>query len=174
MRKKLHKELKRAKERLHRVEDSAGFDKERERQDFLASKGKRSRHMSEVIRTRQRAVDRRRLVLAEFERLANGGSTDKPLLTAKGSTKLQERMGRTVAGAARKPLGKVASSFKLVVKGGRLVYGSEIKWSAALNDGAVVGHGAVIQPYEFCKLEEIDVEVLVAALMAEGVNVISH
>lgn len=180
MRVKLQRDLKRAKQRLGRVEDIDGHDRERRRQDFLAAQGKRSRSMTDVVQSRARAVERRELVLKEFERLAHGGTADAAhsLFGPKGEKalgKLQARMGRATAREAeRKPLGKIAQSFVLKIKDGRLVYGSEIPWSGVHNEGGQAGKGARIPARPYAFLEPIDVEVLVASLLAHDLGVLVH
>lgn len=174
LRKKLEGDLRRAKKRLGRVEDADGFFRERERQQLLSAKGRRSRGMSQVIQSRMAAVARRAAVLGELERVT-AGAEGPSQLNVKAQEKLQARYGRALQRAAqRKPLGKIAGSFKLTVKSGRLVYGSEISWSGVQNDGGTVGHGAVIQPNPFAYLEPIDIEVLVSALLSGGVGVIAR
>ena len=178
MRRKLARDLKRAKARLGRVEDMGGFEQERARQSFLAAQGKRSQSMSAVIRSRLAAVERRETTLREFERLAAGGTADAEHSLfgpdkrgAKQMAKLQGRMGRNDQ-TWRAPLGRIAQSMVLKVKDGRLTYGSEIAWAGAHNEGATVGHGAKLPARPFAFLEPVDLEVLVAMLMnVEGVGV---
>lgn len=174
LRKKLQRDVKRAEKRLGKVRDYIGFRRESNRQKFLAAQGKRSRTMPEVIRARVQAVERREQVLAELDRIANGTGGES-LLKTKAAEKLKQRLERSVERERnKKPLGRIASSFTLKVKDGKLVYGSEIPWSGVHNEGGTVGHGAVIQPNPFAYLEPVDIEVLVAALMGEGIEVALH
>jgi phage gpG-like protein len=172
LRKKLRRELGKAEGALSKFDEG----KHRRRQEFLAARGKRTRTSSAAVASRAASVARRELLLAEFERLTAGGDAQKSLTGgkkgAKQVEKLKERMGRALARAQDKPLlGRIRDSFKLVVDNGRLVYASEIPWAGVHNDGGSAGNGAREPKRPFAFLEEVDLEVLVAALVGEGIGV---
>jgi hypothetical protein len=115
-----------------------------------------------------RAIQRRLTTLSEFRRLQAGGAVDKTLFEGRSAEKQQAslagRIGRAEARASEKMLGRIASSFRSVIKGGRLTVESKIPWAGVHNDGGTGGHGANIPARPFLFLEEGDVEVLVAIL----------
>lgn len=172
IRQKLTKELRRARKSLGRVESIEGFDREQRRQEMLASTGKRSQGADKVLRGRLAAVERRELVLAEFNRLAAGGSRFASLTGDKAGSKRVAKLGERIERAVEQtktPLGRIASSMKLEIKGSRLVYGSEIKWAWVHNQGGTAGHGAQIPQRAFAYLEPEDLDVLVDMFVGDGV-----
>jgi len=162
LRRKLVRDVARARKRLGAVNTADGFFRERARQEKLGLDGKRSYSMSDVLRSRAAAVARREAVLAEFERLANGGDPSRPLTTQKQTDKLRERMERAKKlDSGEATLGRIAGSFKTEIRDGTLVDASEISWSNIHNEGGRAGHGAVEPPRPFAFLEDIDVRMLV-------------
>lgn len=169
MRSKLTRDLRKARKRLARVEGPEGFERERARQNVLAAKGKRARSMPDVIKGRMAAIERRELVLKEFERLAAGGDATKSLLTTRQTEKLAARIGRAKAEAGEAPLlGRIAESFQLKIAGGRLEYGSTIPWAGVHNEGGTAGKGARIPARPFAYLTNEDVDTLVEMLREGG------
>lgn len=119
-------------------------------------------HVSTAIASRMRAVEARKAVLAEFERLAAGGDRSKTILTARQTESLAGQLDRATAAGREKPLlGKIAQSLKTEISGGTLRDGSEIPWSGVQNEGGTVGHGAKLPARPFAYLEEVDLRVLV-------------
>lgn len=120
-------------------------------------------------RGKEGTVERRQLVLAEFERQLGGGEREKTLLTKRLAESLAGRIGRATAKgeerAARREagelLGRMASSITAQVGKGTLVVESTIAWSAVHNEGGTAGHGAAIPARTFLELEPDDMDVLV-------------
>lgn len=109
-------------------------------------------------------VARRARVIEEFHRQLGGAtspfySPDKRL--TRSVSKLRERVERAEKSTSRSLLGRLPSTMKSKVEGATLVVRSSAKFSGALNDGAVVGHGAEVPPRPFNYFDELDVEVLV-------------
>lgn len=165
MRRKLQRELRRAKKNRNRFDDPMVLAREQAKQNKRAAEGKRSLSMAEVIRRKNAAVERRKRVLEIFEAIASGADVSGPGIE-KLVGKLNERMGRARARVSGPLLGKIASSFKLTVENGTLVYGSTIPWSGAHNEGATVGNGADLKARPFAYLTEQDLDVLVDMLIA--------
>lgn len=165
LRRKLEREARRARRRLRAVEDEAGFAREARRQADRGRAGKRALSMAEVIRRRNAAVARREAVIKVFDAIIAGGAVEGTA-NEKVVAKLNDRLGRAEKRASSQLLGKIASSFKLTVKGGRLEYGSTIPWAGVHNEGGTVGHGATIKARPFAYLTDQDLDVLVDMIVA--------
>lgn len=109
-----------------------------------------------------RAIARRREVIAEFARIVAGGSTAPTGNKAadKRTQKLMERFGRAEKRAAGKVLGRIAQSIKASVAGGKLTLKSEIEWAGVHNKGGMVGRGAEIPERTFLEWTEEDIRIL--------------
>lgn len=169
LQRKLRRELKRAQRSRHQVDDPILFAREEARQRHLASQGRRSRSMAEVIRSRDAAVERRKRVLAIFEKVLAGDEVSAAT-SGKGAerakAKIEERLGRSRKKVEAHLLGKIPGSMKLEVKGGRLVFGSEIDWAWVHELGGDAGHGAKIPARERVYLDDEDMDLLVDMIVA--------
>lgn len=159
MARKLAGDTRRARRRLDRLATVQGFDREARRQRERAAKGKRGLSMVEVVKRARHAVERRERTERLFALVTSGGAPTPA--DAKAVAKLGERTGRARRTASGPLLGRIASSFKLNVSGGRLSYGSTIPWAAAHNAGASVGRGANVPAREFAILDDRDLDILV-------------
>lgn len=117
--------------------------------------------------TSARAFQRRLMTVAEFRRLQAGGAASPSLFEGKGADKqkasLEGRVGRAEERAGEKMLGKIASSFRSMIKAGQLTIESEIPWAGIHNEGGRAGRSEIkARPFLF--LEERDIDVLVEIL----------
>ena len=115
-----------------------------------------------------RAIQRRVTTLAEFRRIARGGTAEDTLFEGRTAEKqrasLAGRIGRAEARASEKILGRIAGSIRSTIKAGTLTVESKIPWAGVHNEGGQGGHGARIPARPFLFLEDDDVGVLVEIL----------
>lgn len=182
---------KRARRGLHSLERklvgdvkkslrNARRSRQREPQGFLARLvGKQqSLALEDVLSVQTRGVQNRLAVLAEFQRhhghawgrKKGEGFAERIKanpLTIKQSISLSQREARAVMRAVGQPiLGGLPRTLVVIVGAGTVTLRSATheKWSAAHNDGAVVGHGAKLAERKTVLLEDSDLEVFASIL----------
>jgi phage gpG-like protein len=111
------------------------------------------------------SVERRYMILKEFERLAAGGAPSLSLITddaklAKNVAGMRGRQQRALTKASSKTLGRIASSIKSKLSKHEITIYSEIEWSGAHNKGARVGHGTTLPERRFLEVTEDDMQLL--------------
>lgn len=135
---------------------------------------RRAKKRNERGRGTAESVERRYLVLKEFERIAAGGSDSFSITGDKRLDKsirgLRERQHRAQEKASTQTLGRIASSIKSKITRYDVTVYSEIPWAGAHNEGATVGKGSKLPKRTFLDLDDEDLEMLAKFIEAQ-VNV---
>ena len=132
----------------------------------LGNKLKKDLKRAEATAKKQKTVEARLSVLAEFRRLEAGGSKDISLLSPKGASKLHERIGRA-DDKGKKMLGGLSGSIKMKLAGNTITVYSEVPWSGIHNSGGSAGNGAQIPKREFLTIDDEDMEALKKLLLEQ-------
>lgn len=155
VRKKLNRDVKRAKKRLQ-----SGKSLTKTKTTSVTVGGTTFKRTE----TTSDSIERRYTVLKEFERLAAGGSAEFSLTgdarTDKSIRGLMQRTERAELKAASRPLGRIASSIKSKLTKYDVTIESSIPWAGVHNKGGTAGHGAKIPARTFLELDDEDLTML--------------